>query len=97
MTIDTEGKRTLLVPQPPEDLHGRVPLLGRGQVVVGQDPVDGRLERPQLGGVGFLPPRVGLGLGTRQGVPDLPPGMMELPGDGPDALAIAMWPYDKSQ
>ena len=45
--------------QPAEDLHGRVPLLTRGLLVLGQDLVDHRLERPQLGRFPLL----------RQGVP----------------------------
>jgi hypothetical protein len=71
----------MLVPQPPEDLHGRVPLLNRGQFVGSQDLVDDRLERAQLGGVGFLGPGVRLGLGAGQGLPDIPPGMMERSGN----------------
>ena len=39
----------VLVAEAAEDLRGGVPLLGRGLLVVGQDLVDDRLERPQDG------------------------------------------------
>src|SRR4051812_13719353 len=34
-----------------QDLGGGVPLLARGVLVVGQDPVDDRLDRPRDGGL----------------------------------------------
>ena len=37
----------VLVAEPPEDLGGGVPLLGRGGLVVDEDLVDDRLNRPQ--------------------------------------------------
>ena len=44
----------VLVAQPPEELHGGVPLLGRGVLVVGEDLVDDRGEGPEHGGRGGL-------------------------------------------
>ena len=62
----------VLVAEAAEDLGGGVPLLGRGGLVVDQDLVDDRLERPEDRG-GSVP---GRGLGTGLGmVEDLPDGL----------------------
>ena len=53
----------VLVAEATEDLHGGVPLLGRGVLVVGQDLVDERLERPQDRGGSLAGPGVGIRLG----------------------------------
>ena len=51
----------VLVAEAAKDLRGGMPLLGRGVLVVGQDLVDDRLERPQDGRVSIS------GLGTEPG------------------------------
>jgi hypothetical protein len=75
----------VLILQSPVDLGGRVPLLA-GRLLVGlQGGLNDRLERAQLRRRRVLAACVRAGLRTDQGLANLPPGMAERRGDGPDA------------
>src|SRR3954462_13709350 len=79
----------LLVAEAAEHLHGGVPLLGRGVLVVGQDLVDDRVEWPQDRCGPVVGPCVGMGLGFGEDLTNLPPGMMKRARDLADGHAIA--------
>src|SRR3954447_3565154 len=79
----------MLVAEAAEHLHGGVPLLGRGVLVVGQDLVDDRMERPQDWCGPVVGPCVGMGLGLGEDLADLPPGVMKGARDLSDGHAIA--------
>jgi hypothetical protein len=80
----------VLVAEAAKDLCGRVPLLGRGGFVVGEDLVDGRLEGTELGRGAVAGRRNGLGM--LEDLPDRDPGEAELPSDLSDGLAVAARP-----
>ena len=67
----------VLVAEATEHLHGGVPLLGRGVLVVGQDLVDDRPERPQDRGGSLVGPGVGIRLGLREDLTNLASGVMK--------------------
>ena len=85
---------TVLIADPPEHLSGGVPLLGRGVLVVDSDPVDDRLERPQLGGRTVPGQRLGMWVRMHEGMADSFSRVSELAGDLPDGHAIASSPPD---
>ncbi len=79
----------VLVAQAAEDLHGGVTLLGRGVLVGGEDGVDDGVEGPKAGaGGGWAGCRAGVGGGRR--LADVVPPEAELPGDLPNAHAVAV-------
>ena len=80
------------------DLGGGVPLLGRGVLVVGEDPVDDRPDRPEDLGALHGPWWVAAGCGSAwlEGMPDGLAGVPELPGDLSDGHAIASSPPDRA-
>ena len=57
----------VLVAEPPEHLGGGMPLLGRRGLVVDQDLIDDRVERPEDRRGSVVGPGIGAGLGTRRG------------------------------
>jgi hypothetical protein len=77
-------------------LHGGVPLLGRGLLVVGEDLVDDRLERPQNRGGPRLAPGVGSRLGLGENPPNLLPRVMKRARDSADGQAIASGTSNRS-
>jgi hypothetical protein len=79
----------VLVAEATEHLHGGVPLLGRGVLIVGQDLVDDRPELPQDRGGSLVGPGVGIGLGLCEDLTNLPPGVMKRARDFADGHAIA--------
>src|SRR5262245_40283826 len=80
----------VLVLEAAEDLHGGVPLLGWGLLVLGEDGVDGGVEGAEHGGGRGLLARVGPGLRLLQGLADLAPGVAEGAGDLANASAVAV-------
>ena len=86
----------VLVAEAAEHLRGGVPLLGRGGLVVGEDLVDDRLERPEHGGRSVPGQRLGMGLGMLEDLPDGLAGVSELPGDLADGHAIASRPPNRA-
>src|SRR5512135_3635810 len=72
-----------------EHLHGGVPLLGRGLLVVGSDLVDDRAERPQDRGRPLVGPGVGSGPGLGEDLTNLASGVMKGARDRSDGHAIA--------
>src|SRR5512143_703670 len=87
---------TVLVAEAAEHLHGSVPLLGRGVLVVGQDLVDDRPERPQDRGGSLVSPGVGSRLGLGEDLTNLPPGVMKRARDLADGHAIASGAANRS-
>ena len=73
----------VFVPQPAEDLGGRVPLLARRRLVGLQDGIDRWLERIEDRRC-RLPRRIRLGLRLRENLADLTPRVMKTPGQFPD-------------
>ena len=67
----------VLVAEAAEHLHGGVSLLGRGLLIVGEDLVDDRPERPQDRSGSLLGPGIGLRLGLGQDLTNLPPTVMK--------------------
>jgi len=86
----------VLVADPPKDLRGGVPLLGRGGLVVGEDLVDDRLERSELGSRSVPGQGLGMGLDMLKRVPDGSSRVSELAGDLSDGLTIASRPTNRS-
>jgi hypothetical protein len=84
----------VLVAEAAEQLHGGMPLLRRGVFVLGEDLVDGGVERPEDRGGPGLGPGVGDRLGLAQDAADLGSGVMEGAGDLADGHAIATSPAD---
>ena len=72
-----------------------MPLLGRGVLVVGEDLIDDRLDRPEHGSLA-VPGRRGRGLGMVEDLPDGLAGVSELSGDLPDGHAIATGPPNRA-
>ena len=70
------------------DLCGGVSLLGRGVLVVGEDPVDDRLDRAQKRGLAVTSPS-DRRFGMVEDIPDGFASVSELSGDLPDGHAIA--------
>ena len=87
---------TVLVVESPKDLGGGMPLLGGRRLVVDQDLIDDRVERPQDGGGSLVGPGVGTGLGLGQDPTDLPPGVMKGARDLSDGHAIASGASNRS-
>src|SRR5512135_2242568 len=79
----------VLIAETTEHLHGGVPLLGRSVLIVGQDLVDDRPERPQDRGGSLVGPGVGIRLGLCEDLANLPPGVMKGARDLADGHAIA--------
>ena len=86
----------VFVAEPPEELGGGVPLLGRGGLVVDEDLVDDRLDRPQERGESVPGRRQGIRLGLLEDLPDGVSRMPEFAGDLADGLAIASRPPNGS-
>ena len=86
----------VLVAEAPEHLGGGMPLLGRRGLVVDQDLVDDRVERPQDRGGSVVGPGIGAGLGLGEDLPDLPPGVMKGAHDLADGHAIASGASNRS-
>src|SRR5512132_3044912 len=79
----------VLVAEATEHLHGGMPLLGRGVLVVGQDLVNDRAERPQDRGGALVSPGVGGRRGGSEDLTDLASGVMKGARDRSDGHAIA--------
>jgi hypothetical protein len=79
----------VLVVESPIDLGGGMPLLGRRGLVVDQDLIDDRVERPQDRSGSLVGPGVGPRFGLGQDPTDLPPGVMKGTRDLADGHAIA--------
>jgi hypothetical protein len=92
LDLDRAAEVTGFVAEPPVDLGGGVPLLGGRGLVVGEDLVDGGLERAELGRRPVA--EFGDGQGLLEGLPDGDPGEAELAGDRPDGLSITACPPD---
>ena len=86
----------VLVAEPPEDLGGGMPLLGRCGLVVDQDLIDDRLERPQERSGSVPGRRVGIRLGMRRGLAGRSFASVEFAGDLADGHAIASSPPNRS-
>ena len=80
----------VLVAEAAEELRGGVPLLGRGLHVGVEDGVNDLAERPEGGGRPRPGLGVGRGFGVVQGFADGVPPDAELPGDLPNAEAVAV-------
>ncbi len=76
----------VLLPQTADDLGDRVPLLARRLLIAAQDLVDDRLER--IDHRRHDPASIGLGLGLGQDLADLPPRVMKLAGQLPNAHLV---------
>src|SRR5437879_594342 len=79
----------VLVAEATEHLHGGVPLLGRGVLIVGQDLVDDRPEWSQDRGGSLVGPGVRNRLGLCEDLTNLAPGVMKGARDVADGHAIA--------
>jgi hypothetical protein len=60
----------VLVAKATVDLSGSVALLGRGRLVVDQDLIDDRLERPQFGSEPIPYQRLGMGVSMLECMPN---------------------------
>ncbi len=81
---------TVLIPQTTIELRRCVLLLAGGLLILGQDLLDQRLVRTQLGGRPILLQRVRTGLTLLQNLPDLPPGRVKPSGNLPNAHPVPM-------
>jgi hypothetical protein len=72
-----------------------VPLLGRGVLVVGEDPVDDRLDRSEKRGLAVAN-RWSRRLGMVEDLPDGLAGVSELSGDLPDGQTITASPPNRA-
>jgi len=86
---------SMLVAEATMDLRGGMPLLGGSILVVGENLVDERLDRPEDGGLA-VPGRSGPGLGMVKDMPDGLACMSELPGDLANGHAIATSPPNRT-
>ena len=86
----------VFVAESPEELGGGVPLLGRCGLVVDQDLVDDRLDRPQERSESVPGRRQGIRLGLLEDFPDGVSRMPEFDRDLADGLAIASRPPNGS-
>ena len=77
------------------DLGGDMSLLGRGLLVVGEDPVDDRHDRAEERGLAG-PGRWGRRFGMVEDIPDGFASVSELSGDLPDGHAIAASPPNRA-
>jgi hypothetical protein len=96
LDLAVASRVTVFTAKAAKHLLGGVPLLGRGVLVLGQDLVDDRLERPQ-NGCGAVPGLTsGYGLRLLQDLADLGPRVMESARNLADAHGIAMRSADCS-
>ena len=79
----------VFVAEASEDLGGGMPLLGRSVLVVDQDLVDDRLDRPQERSEPIPGRSDGVRLGMLEDIPDGVARMVEVASDLADGLAIA--------
>jgi hypothetical protein len=86
----------LFFAEPPKDLRGGVPLLGRGGFVVDQDLVDDCLERSQLGSCTVSGQWLRMGVRMHEGMTNGFSGVSELPGDLSDGHPIAPRPPNRA-
>ena len=96
MDLSVPAAVVVLVAESPEDLGGGVPLLGRSGLVVDQDLVDDRLDRPQERSESVPGRREGIGLGLLEDLPNGVSRMPEFAGDLVDGHAIAPRPPNGS-
>src|SRR3954470_17166092 len=86
----------VLVAEPPEHLGSGMPLLGWRGLVVDQDLIDDRVERPEDRRGSVVGPGIGSGLGIGEYLPDLPPGVVKGARDLADGHAIASCASNRS-
>ena len=84
----------MLGTQPTIELHGRVPLLGRGFLIGFEDLVDDAVEGAQHGCRSHLTARVGSWFGVVENLPHLVTRMVKGASDGSNAHAIPMGQTD---
>jgi hypothetical protein len=86
----------VLIAEPPEHLGSGMPLFGRRGLVVDQDLIDERVERPEDRRGSVVGPGIGAGLGIGEDLPDLPPGVVKGARDLADGHAIASGASNRS-
>jgi hypothetical protein len=79
----------VFVAEPPEELGGGVPLLGRCGPIVKEDLVDDRLDRPEKRSESVSGRQQGIRFGLLEDSPDSVSRMLKFDHDLTDGLAIA--------